>query len=226
MKRWLAVLVCLCLLPCAAGAMEGAYLTGEEIKALEPSFEAFLSALADTLVTHGILPESEREAWMLYQLGDFIQNGGFGSISVSYAPGMMETVDAAVAMRRFSLQLEDGLLVLETLRRYLEQYSPLPGLPLDAELLGDEGAAVPCRFRWTASSGILLFWDGAVAETVEVGATYISDGRPLYWYALPQEDGHATLTLDLLHETEDTTLGVATLSLVSDGEAWMPEALQ
>ncbi len=50
MKRVLAALLALCLLPaCALATAMDAYLSGEDLEALEPAYEAFVSALADTM---------------------------------------------------------------------------------------------------------------------------------------------------------------------------------
>lgn len=226
MRRCLLLFLILCLLPFSSFAMEGAYLSGEELRALQPAFEAFLEELADTLVLHGILSEAEREAWLLYQLGDYVQNGGFGTISINYTDGLLDAPNEAVTLRRFSLETDAGLLLLETLRRYSEDYSPLPGVPLDVQLLDSEGMDVPCRWRWTAPSGSLLFYDGATEEAVNVGATYISDGRAIYWHSTPEKDAFVTLTLEILALEKDETLATATLVLASDGEVWTPEELR
>ena len=177
-KRWLCLLLAACLLaPLAALANDGAYLSGSDLHEIEPQYEAFLDALADLLVSKGLLAEEEREEWLLYQLGDFLQNGGYGTIAAMYTPGMLSYADESVTVRRFEIETEAGKLTLETLRRFSPQYSSLPGLPLDTELCDAEGAPVGCRFRWTTTGGMLLIWDGS--EIVEVGSTFISDGRPL-----------------------------------------------
>lgn len=228
MIRWLIFILCLsCMLPQAACAMEGAYLSGEDMQSLEPAYEEFLETLADTLVERGLLSEGERDEWLMYQLGDFMQNGGFGTISILYAPGTLNTDNTeAITLRRYSVDTGAGVLWLDTLRRYAENYSPLPGLPLDTELLDEEDNPLPCRFRWTASDGAFLIWDGVQEEVVSVGATYVSDGRPLYWYAEPVEGTDALLTLELLYEMEDSTIASYTLTVVSGADYWAPEALQ
>lgn len=228
MKRWIVALLCLCcfLSPSVAPALEGAYLSTEQLRALEPEYEAFLEALADTLTAQGLLSEAEREAWVLYQLGDYYQNGGYGSILVAYTPGLLLSADETVSMRRFTLETEAGTLWLDTLRRYAEQYSALPGLPLDAELTDAQGEPVPCRFRWTATGGSFLIWDGSLGELVNVGSTYINDGRPLYWMEEPVEGIDEILTLEILYKEEDATMATAQLRVVSGEDFWMPEALQ
>lgn len=227
MRKWIALALCLCcMLPCMAPAEEGAYLPTEALRALEPQYEAFLEALADTLTARGLLSEAEREAWILYQLGDYYQNGGYGSILIAYTPGLLNTEDDAVSMRRFTLETEAGTLWLDTLRRYAGPLSNLPGLPLDAELTDAQGVPIPCRFRWTATGGAFLIWDGTVGNVVNVGSTYINDGRPLYWSAEPIEGIDETLILEILYKEEDATMATATLTVVSGEDYWMPEAMQ
>lgn len=226
MRRWLLLILCLFMLPCTGHAMEGAYLTGEDLKALEPAFEAFVEELADVLIARGLLQDTEREAWVMYQLGDYLQNGGFGTIAVMYTPGLLGMADEAVTMRRFSSETSAGTLALETLRRYAQQYSPLPGLPLDVELTDGDGAPVPCRFRWVADDGSFFIWDGAAEQVVEVGATYIGDGEPLYWYAEPAEGIEATLSLEILEAEADTAMASVSLRLISGDDHWAPEALE
>lgn len=226
MKRYLGMLVCLCLLlPCKALAMEEAYLSGEALKALEPAFEAFVEQLADTLVGQDLLAASDKEDWILYQLGDYLQNGGYGTIAVMYTPGLLGMADESITVRRLQLDTGAGSLTLETLRRYHQYHSSLPGLPLDVDLLDAEGEPVPCRFRWTASYGSFFVWDGTQGQVVDVGATYIWDGRPLYWFAEPVEDISETLELEILKEEEEVKLASASLTVVSGDEYWAPEDL-
>jgi hypothetical protein len=229
MRRWLPLALALLFAPLAAGsslASEGAYLSGEDLAKVSPAFEAFVESLADVLVARGLLAEDEREAWELYQRGDFLQNGGFGTIAVMYTPGLMSVADDSVMMRELSAQTSAGTVWLETLRSYSVANSPLPGLPLDAELRGEGEEVRPCRFRWIASGGSFLIWDGGQGGIVNVGATYIGDGRPLYWFMDPVDGIAETLTLELLHPDEDRTLASVTLDMRSGEDFWMPEALR
>lgn len=225
-KKQSALLLVLCLsLSFAALGETDAYLSGSDLKALEPAYEAFLNRLADTLIEKGLLPEADREAWLLYQLGDFLQNGGYGSIVAMYTPGLLSMADESVAMRRFQLDTPRGKLQLNTLKRYSPLYSSLPGLPLDAELHdGSSPLPVACRFRWTVTGGMLMIWDGN--GVVEVGSTYTSDGRPLYWSETPVEGCREDLRLELLRLEEDVAMASITLTVVSEGGCWLPEALQ
>lgn len=224
--RMLCLLLCAALLPAGALAAQGAYLSMEDLQSIQPAYEAFLEELAALLVERGLLAEEDVEDWMLYQLGDFLQNGGFGSIMALYTPGLLSMADNTVTLGRLSVQTNTGQLVLETLQYYSPERSSLPGLPLDTTITDAEGREVACRFRWIAPTGMLMVWDETAGQVVEVGATYISDGRPLYWFEEPAEGLTEELTLEILHAVEDRELARVTLRLrVQDG-CWMPEAMQ
>lgn len=223
--RFLTLLLAICLLPCAASGEESAYLSGSDLKSIQPQYEAFLDALADLLIEKGLLTEETREAWMLYQLGDFLQNGGYGSIIAMYTPGLLELADESVSMCRLRLDTTAGTLTLDTLRRYSPTYSSLPGIPLDTELDdADTGEPVSCRFRWTATGGMLLIWDGD--GVVAVGSTFVSDGRPLYWYEEPMEGCEETLRLEILDTAENTVMATIYLDVRSEDGCWIPGELK
>lgn len=226
-QRWIIALLCLCMLAASpAGAVEGAYLPGDVLRTLEPTFEAFVTQLADVLVERDLLQASQKEEWILYQLGDFVQNGGFGSIIVLYTPGLLGIADESVTIRRFTLETEAGTLLLETLRQYEEQYSPLPGLPLDVKLLDENGEPVDARFRWTATGGDFLVWDDT-REQVNEANSYVGDvSVPVYWYEEPYGGIEETLTLEVLTSGEDSILATATLLVRSGEESWTTEGFR
>lgn len=224
-RRIAALLLALCMLPWTASALEGAYLPAEALRTLEPSFQAFLDEMADTLIEYALLEPQEREEWILYQLGDYYQNGGFGSIVVMYTPGLLHIADEAVTLRRFVVTTDAGEIHLDTLRRYSQGYSPLPGLPLDVEIFDSQGIPVPCRFHWTATGGSFLTWDSALESVVDVGNPYISDGRPLYWYAKPVEGIDEELVLDILPEDTDEAMASIAIIVTSTEDYWTPEVL-
>lgn len=229
MKRslpWVLILVLLLALPRFAVAGDGAFLTGEDLHALEPAYEQFLEVFADTLVKRGLLQEAEREAWILYQIGDFMQNGGFGSIAVMYTPGLLSVADPGTTARRLSVETGAGTIALSTLRRYVPELSPLPGLPLDIDLTDPGGSPVPCRFRYTASDGSFCYWDGTTGQMTDVGATVVGDGRTLYWSDAPAEGLETVLTFEMLRPDEDTSLATASLLLRAGPDYWAPEEMK
>ena len=87
MKKKLFFSVCLslplALFPLSAPAEEGSpLLSVDDLIALEDSYEAFLNELGDLAVQRGLLSEEDRAAWHDAQLGDYFQNGGYGSILI------------------------------------------------------------------------------------------------------------------------------------------------
>ena len=91
MRRTLCLLLALLVLPLSALAAEGdPLLNAEELGELRESYEAFLDELEDMIVEKGLLDESQREEWRMYQLGDFFQNGGYGMIAAMYTPDLLE----------------------------------------------------------------------------------------------------------------------------------------
>lgn len=226
MKRLIALLLLL-VIPSFSNAEQGAFLTSEDLRALQPSYDSFLQTMADRLVLRGLLNETEREAWILYQHGDFLQNGGYGAIATLYTPGLLSMADESVTLRTLSVETAIGIFNLETLHRYSTSYSTLPGLPLDdVELLDENGNPVDCRFRWIVPYGSLIIWDGMQEEMVNVGASYINDGKPLFWQAEPVDGIDEALTLELLSRTEDELLATITLIVVSGPDFWSPEVLR
>ena len=89
-KRIALFLLALAAFACPARAEEGSpLLSVDDLLELEGSYEAFLEELGDLAVERGLLSEEDRAAWHDAQLGDFFQNGGYGSILVSYLPGAL-----------------------------------------------------------------------------------------------------------------------------------------
>ena len=220
---WLLLL----LFPLSCIGEQNAYLSSDELRALQPSYEIFLDSLSALLVEKGLLEEAQREEWILYQKGDFLQNGGYGSISIFYTPGLLSMADDSIPVRVFSAETDAGTLTLETLRRYVPAHSPLPGLPLDhVELVDADGNPVDCRYRWIVPYGSLFLWDGRNHEMVEVGASYINDGKPLFWSAEPVDGIEETIYLELLSATEDHALSSVTLTVISEADAWRPEGVE
>ena len=90
--KWLIPLLVwmLAFAPAWAHAAEGdPLLSVDDLLSLEDSYEAFLKELEDLIVSRGLLSESDRAAWHDAQMGDFFQNGGYGSILATYLPGAL-----------------------------------------------------------------------------------------------------------------------------------------
>ena len=158
----------------------------------------------------------------MYQLGDYIQNGGSGSFLISYTPDLLSRADNSTTMRRFVCETAAGTLTLDTLHCYSTELSSLPGLPLEAEMTDASGLPVACRFRWLSGSGSFQIWDGSLNELVDTGATYINEDRALYWFDEPVDGVSEQLVLEILADEKDLTLATVTVTLQSENGCWLP----
>ena len=229
-KLLTCLLLCSVLLAAVPGCAEesyyGAYLDPEALQELQPAYESFLRATAEILVSRGLLESWAVEDWVYYQLGDYLQNGGYGTFWISYVPGLLSLADESVSIQRFRCATSAGTLQLTTLRKFSVTLSSLPGVPLDAELLDDSGYPVPCRFRYVAPCGSLLVWNGTTESVDNVGATYINQDQALYWYEEPAEGISETIRLEILSATEDQVLASLVISLESARDSWRPKTLE
>ena len=64
-------------------------LTVDELLRLEPAYKQFLDDLCELLIEKGLLDRGEKEEWITMQLGDYLSNGGYGSILTSFYPGAL-----------------------------------------------------------------------------------------------------------------------------------------
>lgn len=145
MKKKLFFSVCLslplALFPLSAPAEEGSpLLSVDDLIALEDSYEAFLNELGDLAVQRGLLSEEDRAAWHDAQLGDYFQNGGYGSILISYMPGALGYTREEDTLLSLSAAFDGGRLELMTMRRYTPGDSTLSGLMLTPSVLDESGA--------------------------------------------------------------------------------------
>ena len=109
MRRFLMMLLLLVCLPACAFAAEGdPLLSVDDLLTLEESYEAFLRELEALAVERGLLSEEERSAWHDAQLGDFYQNGGYGSILSNYMPGVLNLVRGEETVLTLTAQLSGG----------------------------------------------------------------------------------------------------------------------
>ena len=115
----------------ALHAEEGSpLLSVDDLLSLEESYEVFLEQLGDLAVERGLLSEDERAAWHDAQMGDFYQNGGYGSILVNYMPDALDYTREEETLLTLSAKLDGGTLELMTMRRYTPRDSMLSGLML------------------------------------------------------------------------------------------------
>lgn len=151
MKKKLFFSVCLslplALFPLSAPAEEGSpLLSVDDLIALEDSYEAFLNELGDLAVQRGLLSEEDRAAWHDAQLGDYFQNGGYGSILISYMPGALGYTREEDTLLSLSAAFDGGRLELMTMRRYTPGDSTLSGLMLTPSVLDESGAPMDAHY--------------------------------------------------------------------------------
>ena len=181
--RLCALCLILFLTPVCALAAEGdPLLSVDDLMALEDSYGAFLDELEDLIVERGLLSEEERETWRDVQMGDFFQNGGYGSVLANYMPGLLGYVREEETLLELSCLFEDGsTFSVDTMRRYTPRDSSLSGLMLTLRLTDASGAPVNAAFRLTATSGVFMKWDAMMSAYASVGARADSDGETVVW---------------------------------------------
>lgn len=228
----LAVLLSLCV-PSALADEGDPLLTVDDLSRVQESYEVFLSELEALLVEKGLLEEDDRQEWMMYQLGDFVQNGGYGMIAAMYTPDLLEYAREEDTMLRLRADNGEYTLHLDTMRRYTPLDTTLPGLLLESSVTDAAGQPVTCRIRLTASQGGFCAYDALAQRYTEVGVSIINDGRACYWSDQPITDETSApdviITLEMLGMEDDSTvLASATLTLTPSGTGWMlrDDALQ
>ena len=222
MRRLLAVLILLLMLPlCALGAEGDPLLSVDDLLSLQDSYDAFLDALEELIVQRGLLSPEERETWRDAQMGDFFQNGGYGSILANYMPGVLGYVREEETLVQLSAAIESGTLYLDTMRRYTPQDSSLSGLMLTISMSDNQGMPVDASFSLSSSSGVFLKWDAIAGAYASVGATAQSDGETVVWSDQAPIEGakNPTITINVIDAATQETIGggVLTLSVDQDG---------
>ncbi|MBQ7885384.1 MAG: hypothetical protein IJ313_00665 [Clostridia bacterium] len=223
MKRFLILALLLALLPvCALGAEGDPLLSVDDLLLLQDSYDAFLDELEELIVERELLSPEERESWRDAQMGDFFQNGGYGSILVSYMPGVLGYVREEETLLQLACLVESGTLYLDTMRRYTPQDSSLSGLMLTMSLAGTDGMPMDAVFSLSSTSGVFLKWDAMTGSYVSVGATAQSDGETVVWSDQAPIEGakNPTVTIAILDAVSQETLCAAELTLTVDGDGY------
>ena len=225
MARILAALLVLLALPMCALAGEGdPLLSVDDLLALEESYGAFLAELEDLIVERGLLSEEERAAWHDAQMGDFYQNGGYGSILVSYMPGLLTYVREEDTYMTLSAELGGGCVMeLSTMRRYTPQDSSLPGLMLTLSVTDAQGMPVDAQYTFTATGGVFLKWDAMLGAYVTMGASATSGGETVVFSdQTPMPDAkNPVITIGVVDVATGEALSGAALALRVDGEGYV-----
>lgn len=223
---WL--LFCLLLaLPAACWAAEGdPLLSVDDLLSLGESYEAFLGELEELAVERGLLSETERAQWHDAQLGDFYQNGGYGSILVNYTPGYLGYAREEEMLLTLRAALSGGgELELVTMRRYTPKDSSLSGLMLTPSVEDENGVPVDVQYAFSADSGVFLKWDALSGAYVTAGATAVSRGESIVWSSqTPVPDAkNPVITVDIFGAVSGEAIAGAALTLTVDGEGYRVE---
>ena len=225
MTRILAALLVLLALPVCALAGEGdPLLSVDDLLSLEKSYGAFLTELEALIVERGLLSEEERGAWRDAQMGDFYQNGGYGSILVNYMPGLLGYVREEDTYLTLSAPLGNGMeLELSTMRRYTPQDSSLPGLMLTLGVVDAQGVPVDAQYTFTATGGVFLKWDAMLGAYVTMGASATSGGETVVFSdQTPMPDAkNPVITIGVVDVATGEALSGAQLTLQVDGEGYL-----
>ena len=224
MKRIWCMLLALLLIPAGVLAAEGdPLLSVDDLLSLEESYAAFLEDLEELIVARGLLSEEERSAWRDAQMGDFFQNGGYGSILANYLPGVLGYVRDEETLLQLSAKMEDGsTLYVDTMRRYSPQDSTLSGLMLTMSMTDADGLPMFVGFSLGGSSGVFLKWDAMMGAYVSVGATAQSDGETVVWSDQTPIEGakNPTISIDVTDPETQEPLCSAQLTLAVDGDGY------
>ena len=224
MRRLLMMLTLLVCMPMLALAAEGdPLLSVDDLLTLEDSYDAFLDELEELIVERGLLSPEEREAWRDAQMGDFYQNGGYGSILVNYMPGVLSYIREEETLMQLSTRLADGsTLYVDTMRRYTPQDSSLSGLMLTLSMTDESGVPLDVGFALSSASGVFLKWDAMESAYVSVGASARSDGETVVWSDQTPAQGakNPTISITIIDPDTQETLAGATLTLIVDGDGY------
>lgn len=217
----LTLLLCL---PSAALAGEGdPLLSVDDLQTLEGSYTAFLNELGDLIISRGLLSEEERSAWLDAQMGDFYQNGGYGSILAGYMPGLLSYVREEDTLLILDAPLACGTLELSTVRRYTPLDSSLSGLMLSLSLTGTDGLPMDVTWQLSATSGLFLKWDPVMGSYESVGVSAQSAGETVCWsdQTPAQNAQNPVITIDVLDAVTGEAVAQATLTLTVDGDGYL-----
>lgn len=220
-SRICVLLLILTLFALPAHAEEGSpLLSVDDLLSLEESYEVFLEQLGDLAVERGLLSENERAAWHDAQLGDFFQNGGYGSILVNYMPGALEYTREEDTLLTLSAKLDGGTLELMTMRRYTPKDSTLSGLMLTPSMTDDAQMPMDAHYSFGSTSGVFMKWDALLGAYVSVGATAESDGETVVWSAQTPAENANDPVITITVTNGQNPLGEAELTLSVDGEGY------
>jgi len=223
-KRIGCILLMLMMIPAGMLAAEGdPLLSIDDLLSLEKSYAAFLDELEALIVERGLLSQEERQTWRDAQMGDFFQNGGYGSVLANYLPGVLSYVRDEETLLQLSARMGDGsTLYVDTMRRYSPQDSTLSGLMLTMSMTGADGLPMNVSFTMGGTSGVFLKWDALMGAYVSVGAAADSDGETVVWSDQAPIEGakNPEITITVTDPQTQEEICHARLSLTVDGDGY------
>ena len=223
MRRIFILMMMLVMLPACVLAAEGdPLLSVDDLLSLQDSYDAFLDVLEEMIIERGLLSPEEREAWRSAQMGDFFQNGGYGSILINYMPGVLGYVREEETLAQLSTPVSAGTLYVDTMRRYTPQDTSLSGLMLTISLSDKSGVPLDARYSLTSSSGVFLKWDAITGSYTSVGATTQSDGETVVWSDQTPIEGakDPTITISIVDTATEEIIDAGVLTLTVDGDGY------
>ena len=223
MRRLLSLLMLLALLPVCALAAEGdPLLSVDDLLSLQASYDAFLDELESLIIERGLLSPEEREAWRDAQMGDFFQNGGYGSILANYLPGVLGYIREEETYVQLQTRVACGTLYVDTMRRYTPQDSSLSGLMLTMSLVDTDGVPMDVSFSLSSTSGVFLKWDAMMGAYVSVGATAHSDSETVVWSDQAPIVGakNPEIRIDVMDVSSQEPVASGILTLTVDGDGY------
>ena len=226
MKRVSAVLLLLLLLCLSGMALAGEgdpLLSVDELISLESGYRGFLDSLADLLIGKDLLMPDEKDAWIALQMGDFLSNGGYGSILTAFYPGILDYAQEEEQILELTAPLENGTVSLMTMKRYRPMDSMSDGLMMLFSLDGPDGQPVEARFELTATDGVLYRWDAAAGSYLSVGMTAEVTGETVFWGCPVPVDGSVAPVMHVRVYTADTDIfqGMAVFQMEIDRNSYL-----
>lgn len=224
LKVFAAVLLLAALPVCAMAGEGDPLLSVDDLMTLEESYSAFLAQMEDLIIARGLLSEEERSAWHDAQMGDFYQNGGYGSVLINYMPGVLGYVREEETLALLSVRLEGGqTLELSTMRRYTPMDSSLSGLMMTLSLTDADGVPVDAQFTFTAASGVFLKWDALQGAYASMGASATSGGETVVFSdQTPMPDAKdPVIYIGIADAETGEAIPGAQLTLRVDGEGYV-----
>lgn len=220
--RWLLLAVAMMCLCASSLAAEGdPLLKVDDLLTLQASYERFLNDLADLLIERELLSSDDREAWLDMQMGDYISNGGYGSIMTLFYPGVLEYAEEEEQLVEVKGEIEGGTMSLLTMRRYSPGDAGTYGLMLLPEAMDNDNRPISASFELSASDGVFYRWDPVADSYVSVGVSVVTEGETVFWSCYAPMEGalEPRITFDISTENGTVQLGrlVLQMDIVNGG---------